>query len=406
MEMNQWSRLKGFFNLSIGKRRELLKSLPLSIKSQDFSVLDRGLSLADADLMSENVIGVFSLPLSLAANFIVDETPVLIPMVTEEPSIVAACSKMAKLTARCGGFVTEIDRSLIKGQIQIYQLSDVDKAIAILTKEKEGLLHFAKSLCPNMEARGGGVTEIGFRVLPSQKIGPMVIIEPVIDVVDAMGANAVNSLLESLAKKIKHMIDGNVGLRILSNLCDQRLARASAKIACKQLALDPAHDDGEIIAEKIIAAHAFAEADRYRACTHNKGILNGIDAVAIATGNDFRAIEASAHAYASLNGSYEPLTKLTFDVKNKLLHAQLTLPLAVGVVGGITGIHDGVRFSHKVLDSFAMSSKKLASVMVSVGLAQCLAALLALSVDGIQQGHMKLHKKKTLKTLKEKDLNN
>lgn len=389
-----WSRLPGFFGLTAIKRREVLSSLPLAVSASDFSMMDQGLSLDDADRMSENVIATFSLPFSIAANFVVDDQPVLIPMVTEEPSVVAACSKMAKLTSVSGGFHTEIDRPLLKGQIQLYRLRDVDRAIATFNANKADLLTFAKSLCPSMQARGGGVTDIGVRVLPSPKIGPMLVIEPVIDVVDAMGANVVNTLLEALALKVRQMFDGTVGLRILSNLCDQRLARASCKLSFAELATDFGRDDGLRVLENMVAAHAFAEADVYRACTHNKGILNGIDAVALATGNDFRAIEAGAHAFAASFGSYGPLTTISIETGSKMLRAELALPLAVGVVGGIAGLHDGVRLAHKILGPFAKTSRKLASVMVSAGLSQCLAALFALSQEGIQKGHMKLHKKK------------
>lgn len=390
----QWSRLEGFFNLSLMNRRKVLSSLPVEISEDDFLSLDAGLSLSCADLMSENVVATFGLPFSIAANFVIDGMPVLVPMVTEEPSIVAACSKIAKLVGQNGGFFTKIDRALIKGQIQIYRLRDTDKAVNDFHHAKLELLDFAKALCVRMEQRGGGLVDIAMRILPSATIGPMAIIEPVFDVVDAMGANFVNTVLEALAKKVAVIIDGQLGLRILSNLSDQRLARARCHISLESLSEVVRVNDGLMVGEKIIAAQAFAEADVYRACTHNKGILNGIDAVALATGNDFRAIEAGAHAFASLKGAYRPLTSMWIDDKEAMLIAELALPLAVGVVGGLVGIHRGVAFAHKLLSSFSKTSKGLASVMVSVGLSQCLAALLALSQDGIQKGHMKLHQKK------------
>lgn len=392
--MEYWSRLKGFFNLCPQSRRKALTDLPLAISQENFTTLDQGLSLHDADRMSENVIGTFSLPFSVAANFIIDGYPVLVPMVTEEPSIVAACSKMAKIVSQNSGFFTTIDRALIKGQIQIFGLTDIDKARADFLKHKKDLIDFAKSQLQRMHERGGGIVDIEMRVVPSLKIGPMLLIEPLIDVVDAMGANIVNSLVEALAKKAANIFSGRVGLRILSNLSDQRLARARCEIPFNNLAEDDSHDDGIAVAENLLVAHAFAEADVYRACTHNKGILNGIDAVAIATGNDFRAIEAGAHAYASMKGNYQPLTSIHLDYEKKMVHAELVLPLAVGIVGGISRFHPGVSFSHKLLGDFSKTARALSSVMVSVGLSQCLSALLALSSEGIQKGHMKLHQKK------------
>jgi hydroxymethylglutaryl-CoA reductase len=393
-EVHYWSRLQGFFELSIKERRKILSLLPIKLEDDNFCLLDQGLSLDSANSISENVVATFSMPFSIATNFIVDGEPVLIPMVTEEPSIVAACSKMAKIVGINEGFQTKIDPSLIKGQIQIYGLPDMDKAVARFHDEKENILNEAQKFCLGMKKRGGGIVDIGIRILPSKKIGPMLLIEPVMDVKDAMGANAINTVVEGLAEKIAPLFDGTIGIKILSNLCDQRLARATCKISFKHLSSDKTFDDGYFIAKKLIAAHAFAESDVYRACTHNKGILNGIDAVALASGNDHRAIEAGAHAFASISGSYQPLTTLEIDRKKQLLLASLTLPLAVGVVGGVTSIHHGVQMAHKILGSFALSSQKLASVMVSAGLSQSLAALLALCKEGIQKGHMKLHKKK------------
>lgn len=390
---SHWSRLEGFFDLGIKKRRTLLSSLPLNLNDRDFHAVDMGLSLDKADRMSENVIATFALPFSVAANFVVDNQPVLVPMVTEEPSIVAACSKIAKLVARNSGFHTEIAPPLIKGQIQIYQIRDIDKALSAFEQNRCDILSIAQSLCPRMAERGGGVLDVCARVL-SSAVGPMLIIEPIMHVVDAMGANAMNTLVEALAPRIAGMFDGVIGLKILSNLCDQRLATARCTLSFAQLAPDHAHDHGEEIAHRMRVAHAFAESDPYRACTHNKGILNGIDAVAIATGNDFRAIEAGAHAYAARNGSYGPLTSIVVDEHQRTLSASLTMPLAVGVVGGIVTMHDGVVLAHKILGPFAKSSSMLASVMISAGLSQCLGALLALSQEGIQKGHMKLHEKK------------
>jgi hydroxymethylglutaryl-CoA reductase len=388
-----WSRVPGFFSLDISQRREILKTWPIHVDDTDLAELDRGLSLASADAISENVIGTFALPLSCAVNFVVDEQPLVVPMAIEEPSIVAACSKMAKLTSENGGFTTTIGPPLITGQIQFFAVPDVDKAIANFLLHKESLLSTAKKLSASIESRGGGVVDINARVVPSA-IGPMILVELTINVVDAMGANLVNTIVEGLSCQTAAIIDGRMGVRILSNLCDKRLALAQCRLRFDQMATDDNHDNGMIVAGRMRAAHALAEADIFRACTHNKGIMNGIDAVAIATGNDFRAIEAGAHAYAARAGAYGPLTSVIIDDAQRLVTASLSLPLAVGVVGGLVKMHPGVKLAHALLGPFAKNSQKLAAVMVSAGLSQCLAALLALSQDGIQKGHMKLHKKK------------
>lgn len=389
MTSASYSRLPGFFLLPIHERRQRLMSLPLSLHPKDFIDADQGLSLDDADMMIENVIGTYTLPLSVACNFIIDEKPALIPMVTEESSIVAGCSKMAKIVAQAGGFYTEISPSLIKGQIQFYNIKNISLAIDNFSKYKADILSLLHASALSMKKRGGGVVDIDFRILESS-IGPMLIVEPLFNVVDAMGANFVNTILEVIAPKINEIINGSLGFRILSNLCDHRLAKARCSIPFTLLS-ECTSQSGAYLAEKIIAGHAFAEADKYRATTHNKGILNGIEAVALATGNDTRAIEAGAHAFAATT-SYMPLTK--FFIDQEALHAELNLPMAVGVVGGVTSFHQGVKLSHKILGHFGKTAKGLASVMVSVGLAQCLAALTALADEGIQKGHMKLHLKK------------
>lgn len=393
---NYWSRIPGFFKHSPKKRRQSLDALPLELNHEYWQLLDQGLDLNIADRMSENVIGVFSLPFSVAPNFVVDNKAVLVPLVTEEPSIVAALAKMAKLAAIRGGFKTQVDEQIQKGQVQVYNLLDIDHAQALLVEHKDELIAFLNQQCPNMVKRGGGVVELSWRVLSSPTLGPMLIIEPLINVKDAMGANIINTLMETLKPRIENLLKGEVGLCILSNLCDTRLARAQCSLAFRDLAFDASRDFGEHVARRMLAAQAMAEVDIYRATTHNKGILNGIDALAIATGNDFRALEAGAHAYAAITGAYSPLTRMSIDEENKCLNAELCLPLAVGVVGEGLKLNSGVRVAHKILGTFVESNIKLASVMASVGLAQCLAALMALCTDGIQKGHMALHRKKNM----------
>lgn len=396
-----WSRLPGFYAQPIDKRREQLLSLPLRMDKGDFLAVDEGLSLNDAELISENVVASFGLPLAVAANFVIDGEPVLVPMVTEEPSIVAGASKMAKIVGDAGGFKTAVENPLMKGQIQLYHILDVDRAVDQFQRHKLSLLDYAQSLCPSLVKRGGGVVSLDIRVLTT-RMGPMIIVEPLVNVVDAMGANIVNSLVEHLAPKVKELMGGEIGLKILTNLSDKRLAHASCHIPIKALALDPSKDNGHEIAERMVMAHVFAESDPYRAATHNKGIMNGVDAVGLATGNDTRALDAGAHAYASCHG-YRPLTTFIYDGDARVLRAEITLPCAVGVVGGISKMHKGVKLSHKILGPWAQSSTKLASVMAAVGLAQCLAAITALCQEGIQKGHMKLHHKKSTSNISGKN---
>lgn len=392
----EWSRLPGFYALAPHDRLTRLMSLPLGLRGEDVAFEDGGLSPDNADLLSENVVQTYGLPFSVAANFIIDDKPVLVPMVTEEPSIVAAASKMAKIVSYAGGFKTKAQESVMKGQIQLVDVSDLDRAQEQFLAHKQELIDCAQTLCPRLIARGGGVLDIGMRLLKT-RLGPMVLIEPEVDVVDAMGANIINTIAEGLAPKVQELLGGKVLLRILSNLCDKRLVHASCVIPLRALATDHAKDDGAQRARDMLLAHVFAEHDPYRAATHNKGIFNGIDAVAVATGNDTRAIEAAGHAFAAQNG-YKPLTSFTLDEEKSCMRAELCLPLAVGVVGGITQRHKGVRLAHKMLGPFAQSSQRLASVMASVGLAQCLAAVAALCQEGIQKGHMKLHAKKHVPT--------
>jgi hydroxymethylglutaryl-CoA reductase len=383
-----WSRLPAFYALNIENRRERLFGLPINLNTKDFKSIDAGLSLAQANLMTENVIATFDLPLSLATNFIINNKPLLVPMVTEEPSVVAACSKMAKTVSETGGFIASADEQLLSGQLQILDLPDLNKAQEVFLKHRPYFINLLNENCIAMCKRGGGVKDINFRVLSSPKTGAMLILEPLVDVKDAMGANMVNTLMEILAKEAHKVFGGQIGLAILSNYCDQRLARSYCKIPISFLS--------DIITKKMIAAHALAEIDIYRATTHNKGIMNGIDAVAIATGNDFRAIEASAHAYAYTKQNSLVLSDFKLDATNTYLEASIELPIAVGVIGGNRGFHKTVDFAHKILGEFSDTNKNLACVMASVGLAQCLAAVFALCSDGIQKGHMKLHEKKII----------
>jgi hydroxymethylglutaryl-CoA reductase len=344
------------------------------------------LSVEQADHMIENVIGTFQLPLGVARHFLIDGREVPIPMAIEEPSVVAGASFMAKLARPAGGFKTDCDLPEMIGQIQILDLKDPLKAREILLTHKKELLEEAARCDPTLVKLGGGPRDVEVRVVDSQTLGSFLVLHLIMDVRDAMGANAVNTSVERLAPLTERLTGGRAHLRILSNLADRRLARVSCTIRKDQLVF------GDYSAEKvgagIVEAWAFADADPYRAATHNKGILNGVDAVVIASGNDWRAVEAGAHAYAARSGRYTSLSSWKVNEKGDLV-GKLEMPMAVGIVGGATKVHPLARACLKLMA--VTSAAQLAGVIVSVGLAQNLAALRALSTEGIQRGHMSLH---------------
>lgn len=372
------SRLEGFYKYSLESRREQLADR-LGLSSDELAALtDGGLTLEEADRLIENAVGVYGLPFGIAANFTINSKDYLVPMVIEEPSVVAACSHAAKIVRACGGFAASADEPLLVGQIQVLDAAP-DAAARILAAQGE-LLALANGTHPNLVQRGGGAREITVRALPATRAGAMLIVQLALDTRDAMGANLVNTACEQLAPRIAAITGGRVNLRILSNLADKRLARASCRITRDAL--------GDELVRDLIAAQVMAEVDPYRAATHNKGVLNGIDALALATGNDWRALEAGAHAYAARSGAYRALTEWTRDA-NGDLHGALELPLAVGIVGGMTKAHRGAQVALRILG--VKSGQELAVVMAAVGLAQNFAALHALAGEGIQHGHMKLH---------------
>ena len=395
--MNYSSRLEGFYKLSPGQRVEWLSNLVNLDASQIDALLDGGLGLEQADRLVENVVGLYSLPFALAANFTINERDYLIPMVTEEPSIVAACSNAAKIVRSSGGFYAGAEEPILVGQVQVMfegvtdPIADSDELVETIENlrsshhrilaAKEELLALANEPHPNLLKRGGGARDITVREFFDTRSGPMLVVYLAFDTRDAMGANLVNTACEKIAPRVAELTGGRVNLRILTNLSDRRLARATCRISPDALG-------GEQVAQLIVEAQVLAEVDRYRAATHNKGIMNGIDSLALATGNDFRAIEAGAHAYAARDGSYRPLTNWEL-AKNGDLVGTIELPLAVGIVGGLTRIHRVAQIAMQILD--VRSGQELAGVMATVGLAQNLAALRALATDGIQKGHMKLH---------------
>ena len=381
------SRLPDFYNLEVLKRHQvLLAKSTLELKHIAALSGNEGLNIENANHMIENVIGVHGLPIGIATNFIVNGREILVPMVIEESSVVAGASFAAKLARAGGGFQAKSTSPEMIGQIQVLDLEDVDVAYHDLLNNKQTVIDSVMDIDPVISDLGGGVKDIEVRVVHESPIGPFIIIHLIYDTRDAMGANAVNTAAEFLSPIIEEITGGRVHLRILSNLADRRLASANVTIPLEALGF--ANYNAEKVRDGIIEAWAFASVDPYRAATHNKGVMNGVDAVVIATGNDWRAIEAGAHAYAARSGSYTSLSKWYVD-SNGSLCGEIDMPMAVGIVGGATRVHPSAQAALELLD--VQSSSELAEIIVSVGLAQNLAALRALSTEGIQRGHMGLH---------------
>jgi len=378
---------KKFYELSVSERMDEVAQLA-GLTPEDSGALtgEKGLSLDQADHMIENVVGVYGLPLGIARNFVVNGWPVLVPMVIEEPSVVAGASFMAKLAQPSGGFTATSTPPEMIGQIQLIKVPDMDAGRDRLLAAKDQLLADAAQADAMLVNLGGGPRDIDVRIVESSPIGPFIVLHLIMDVRDVMGANAVNTALERIAPLAAEICGGKAHLRILSNLADRRLARAACTIRTADLAFDTF--SGEQVRDGIIAAWAFAAADPYRAATHNKGIMNGVDAVVMATANDWRAVEAGAHAYAARDGRYTSLSTWSQDEDGNL-RGELEMPMAVGIVGGATRVHPAAKAAIKLMG--VKTGNELAEVIVSVGLAQNLAALRALATEGIQRGHMGLH---------------
>ncbi len=380
------SRLPGFYKRPLSERINIVADWA-GLSNDEIDVLEgQGLTNEQADKMIENTLGTFALPLGIAVNFLINGRDYLIPMAVEEPSVLAAVSNAAKKIRAGGGFHTKATEPVMIGQIQVLDIPDMDAAIAAIESHKDELLETADCCDRVIVGLGGGARGIEIRLFPDTPVGPMLIVHLHFDTRDAMGANAINTALESLAPRIAELSGGRTSLRILSNLADQRMATARCTIPADVLATDDF--TGTEVAKLIEEANAFAERDPYRAATHNKGIMNGIDAVCIATGNDWRAVEAGAHAYAARNGRYSALTDWHVD-ENGDLYGEITLPMAVGMVGGATKVHPTARVAMKILG--VQSAPELAQVIAAVGLAQNGAAINALATVGIQKGHMALH---------------
>ncbi len=380
------SRISGFYNLTIEERRAKVAGSSHLTPKDLLPFTDGGITSDAANHMIENMIGLYSLPLGIGLNFQVNNKDVLVPMAIEEPSVVAGASFMAKLVRTGGGFQATTSPPEMIGQMQVLDLDNVDSARAKINEHKSEILKDAGTIDPILKKLGGGARDLELRVIEDSPIGAFLAVHLIYDVRDAMGANAVNTACERLAPHIEALTGGRVHLRILSNLADRRLARARCTIPVKELAFDDY--TGEQVRAGIIEAWAFAASDPYRAATHNKGIMNGVDAVVIATGNDWRAIEAGAHAYAVRSGKYTSLSTWETDADRNLV-GTLEMPMAVGVVGGATKVHPAAQAAIKLMDT--KNASELAEIIVSVGLAQNLAALRALATEGIQSGHMSLH---------------
>ena len=375
------SRISGFYKLSIEERIKIVKEFA-GLTDEEVKLLQStgSLSLELADRMIENVVGAIPMPMGIAVNFLINGRDYLIPMAIEETSVVAAASYGAKMTRSKGGIFTSSTDPIMIGQIQTVKVKDPYYARMAILDAKDKILEKANEQDPLLVSLGGGAKDLRVKVIHTIR-GPMVITELLVNCKDAMGANAVNTMSEAVAPLIERITGGRVVLRIISNLATERLARAWTVVDKREVG-------GEDVVDGILDAYAFAAADPYRAATHNKGILNGIIAVALATCNDHRAIEAGAHAYAARTGFYSPLSVWEKNEDGDLV-GSIELPLAVGIIGGATKVHPIAKIALKILG--VKTAQELAEVMAAVGLAQNLAALRALAHEGIQRGHMSLH---------------
>jgi len=381
MSNGKKSTVSGFYKLPVEKRVEFVKDFS-GLNEEESKLFSSSLDMGIADRMIENVLGTFEIPLGVAVNFLINGKDYLVPMAIEESSVVAAASNAAKIARLKGGFKTEISDPLMIGQMQLLHVKDVATAAKKIIDHKKQLLELANQQDKILVELGGGAKDLEVRILDSP-LGKMIVNHIIVDVRDAMGANAVNTMCEALAPMLEELTGGKIRLKILSNLADKRLVRAKAVFDKEKLG-------GEKVVDAFIESYTLASIDPYRAATHNKGIMNGIDALIIATGNDFRAIEAGAHAYAAKDGQYTSLSKYYKDKDGNLV-GELELPVAVGIIGGAANIHPKARLCRKILG--VDTAGELAQVVASLGLAQNFAAVFALSTVGIQKGHMNLHAK-------------
>lgn len=375
------SRVKGFYQLSVDERVDLITK-GIGLTEDEINVLSNGMTLDLADAMVENVIGQIGIPLGVAANFKINGKDVFIPMATEEPSVIAAASNAARAAYDLGGIHTATSGTIMRGQIQVLDICDPYAARARVFENKEEIIEQCNLKDPTLVSLGGGVKDIEVHLVNTVK-ETMLVIHLIVDTKDAMGANAVNTMAESVSPLIEKITGGRVVLRIITNLADKRVVRARGVFSSEMLG-------GEEIVKNIVSAFEFADADPYRAATHNKGVMNGITSVVLATGNDTRAVEAGAHAYASRTGRYRSLT--TWEVNNEgNLVGTLEVPMAVGIIGGATKTHPVAQVALKIMG--VKTAEELAGMIAAVGLVENVASLRALSAEGIQTGHMRLHAK-------------
>jgi len=378
--MTVMAERKKFYEMSREERLDYVRKA--ARLSDDIEAMLRPLPFEDANRMIENAIGIMSIPMGIATNFVINDREYVIPMAIEEPSVIAAVSKAAKISKVKGGFTAEADDPLMIGQVQVVGLGKIKHAAAKILSNKRQLLAIANSKSRSVVAVDLQVRQL--RDKSPNKMGNMLLVELIIDAKDAMGANAINTMCEAIAPHVAEITGGEVVLKILSNYATRRMVRCKATFDKEELG-------GSQVVKRILYAYALAYSDIYRAVTHNKGVMNGIDAVALATGQDFRAIEASAHAYAARDSTYRSLTSWR-RTKEGDLAGRIELPLAVGVVGGVVNVHPAAKFALQILG--VKSAKELAMVIAATGLAQNLAAIRALSSEGIQAGHMRLHTRK------------
>ncbi len=377
--MTDLSRLSGFYKLDIAERQAEIAARCNLTEDQIAALKTGGLSPDFANRLIENVIGIYGFPFGVAANFQINGRDYLVPMVIEEPSVVAAASHAAKMVRDAGGFTANVDAPVMIGQVQVVDVTDVNVAREKILAARDEIIALANSTSTLIEF-GGGVRDFQVRTFAETRVGAMLVIHLLVNVRDAMGANSVNTSCETIRPLIEQLTGGRVVLRILSNLADKRLARAACRVKREEL--------GDAVVRNIVIAQTLAEVDPYRAATHNKGIMNGIDAVVAATGNDWRGAEAGAHAFAARDGHYRALTKWDRDTNGDLI-GSIELPIVSGIIGGTTSAHPLAQVALKILD--VKTAQEFAGVLACVGLAQNLGAIRALAAEGIQQGHMALH---------------
>ncbi len=394
-ETRPTSRISGFYRMSMDERLDCLLDHGI-IDAEDvefLSVRAGGLEPHTANKMVENCIGVFELPMGLGLNFTINDRDYVVPMAVEEPSVIAAVSHCAKIVRGAGGFESTCHSNVMIGQVQVVGCEDFEAAKEAVLAARAEIVETANRLEPKMVERGGGCRDVEVRIVDNGEYRKMLVVHLLIDAVDAMGANLVNTMAEGVAPLVEELTGGTVFLRILSNLADKRLVKSRCKIPFEKLGWKGY--SGEEVARGIAHASEFAESDPYRATTHNKGIMNGISSVCIATGNDWRAVEAGAHAYCARDGQYRPMA--VWYVEDDCLVGELEVPMQVGTVGGPIRLHPTVQLAHRILR--IDGAAELAEVMGAVGLAQNLGALKALATEGIQRGHMSLHARSVAATV-------